>query len=350
MQAREQSPAKKMEECDVIFYQGIFSSQTKVINYIFPDGKVTATTGQEMWWDGREDKQPLGVMYRVHLGDQEIEDVNLKPFSTFTGMINPINWIAATATAISNYSRGYRFSKADTASAESVAFHAPNISEISIGQETDLLSLQRKYESWKKRQDRTEGFIGYAVSKGTIPFLTYQEVLSEMRLLVLEGAVDSIPNVLPKRIFNTVKSETVAKHVMTVVNSAFSFFEKKKVFKYSSTGSSPLDCVERFPQNVPIVFISSKKDEVVPFENTKRIAQALKDRGKNDVYFIELEHSRHAYYTTDHPDDIRMYRTCLHAVFELLGLKHEAHLAEQGRQHLEKITLQATPKCEIRLR
>lgn len=98
---------------------------------------------------------------------------------------------------------------------------------------------------------------------------------------------------------------------------------------------SPLSSVESYPENVPTVCITSKKDNEVPCENTRRIAERLSDKGKNDVYLLELEESSHPSYMFDNSNDRDKYECFIHAIYEKYHLPFDFKLAEQGRKYLD---------------
>lgn len=99
----------RYEECDTLFYQGMNTSQTQALKYV-GEQSILATTGELMWCDGRNNLQPLNVIYNLHIGT-EIADVNLQPFSTYASMLNPVNVFGALMTWASNWLNGLRNDK-----------------------------------------------------------------------------------------------------------------------------------------------------------------------------------------------------------------------------------------------
>jgi len=281
------------ELCDTIFYQGNGMSQTHVLRYV-GDQHITATTNEQMWCVGRNNLAPLNVIYKPHIGT-EIADVSLNPFPSYLSMLNPLNLLGAAVSYSSNKYYGYHFEAPMQPSNDSVRFHAPNLSQFSIGQETDMQSHRSKYDSWLQKEDRSKSLILWGVSRGTAAtFCAYtKEQYPEVKLVVLEGAIDSIQEVLPRRVSQVVKSDYLATKINSAITSGFSFFKRHNITQYDPEGPSPLKSVEHFPENTPVVFITSEVDKVVNPANTENIARALADRGKNDVYLLKLKRSSH---------------------------------------------------------
>ena len=109
--------------------------------------------------------------------------------------------------------------------------------------------------------------------------------------------------------------------------------------RYRSDGPSPLQSVEDFPENIPVVFITSKIDKVVPCSNTENIARALAEKKKNDVYLLKLERSSHPNYMFDNLKDRDCYETFIHALYKKYNLKHDPELARKGEHLIESCTL-----------
>lgn len=329
MEARKRivlSDKHKDEECDTLFYQGYCATQVQALKYI-GNQKITATTGEIMWCTGRNNLPPLNVIYKLHIGP-EISDVNLHPYDSYTSMLNPIKLRDSVQTWISNKYYGYHFHAPLQAYTESVRFAVPIYSQISFGQETDMQSHRKKYDSWLEKEDRTSGLILWGVSRGTAAtFCAFaKEKYKEVKLVVLEGAVDSMPEVF----------ENIYSHrVVSAINTGLSFFTQ-----YRPDGPSPLKMVADFPENIPVVFITSKIDSI--YSNTENIACALARKGKNDVYLLKLERSNHATYMFDDGDDHDCYETFIHAIYKKYNLKHDSELARKGEDLISTYTL-----CEV---
>jgi hypothetical protein len=323
--------------CNTLYFQGNGASQTQLNKYT-GGRKTKATTGELMWSTGRNNLPPLDVIYYPVIGESDIADVDLAPFNNFFSVLNPIKVVPALITANQNQSDGVHVSGVDSVNGHTVMSHAIHLSEYSLGQSSDIVSLYEKYKYWLNLQgeDKKEGLIVWGASRGTLAILCalsnpeYKNDYKNVRLVVLEGAVDSIPNVLPKRFGRATP----------VVTHALKFFHKHGFIKYDhDNGPSPLSTVQNFPANIPVVFITSKSDTIVPPENTRHIAWELAKQNKNDVFLLELEHSTHPYYMYDNKEDHERYEQFIHAVYEKYHLAHKPELAVKGRELLDKCKL-----------
>lgn len=344
------SEEKTFEACDTLFYQGMGSSQTQALKYI-GNQVIAATTGEFMWCSGKNNLRPLNVIYKLHIG-KKISDVNLHPFDSYFSILNPVKSIGSGLAWIGNWRNGFHFISPISVTPESVRFHAPNLSQISIGQETDMLSHRRKYDSWLEKQDKSNGLILYGVSRGTAAtFCAFaKEKYPEVRLVILEGAIDSVKSVLPKRVLNTFKSEYISGHVTNSLNAGFRLFNKWNLMQYHEEGPSPLKSVADFPEGVPVVFITSKVDAVVTCGNTENIAQALAAKGKNDVYLLKLERSSHPNYMFDDAEDRDRYEAFIHAIYKKYHLKHDPELAIKGDYLIDSCKLSEAGQKNIMAR
>lgn len=327
------------ELCDTLFFPGITTSQSQVLKYV-GDQTIPATTGQMMWCTGRNHLLPINVIYKLSIG-QEIPDVNLKTFSSYEAYFNPLKLISAAITMGADWYFGYHFSPPVSKEQGSIATHSMNISQISIGQEKDIEAHSQKYRHWHTTEDKTDGLILWGVSRGTAATFCAlaQKKYPEVRLVVLEGAVDSISNVIPKLVENVIPVSNIARPITNAVNAGLTFLKKNNIMQYDPEGPSPLKSVAQFPEGVPVVFITSKADCIVPCENTTRIAKALAQKGKNDVYLLVLERSSHTCYMFDDPTDREKYETFIHAIYKKYRLKHDPDLAARGEPLVESCAL-----------
>ena len=62
-------------------------------------------------------------------------------------------------------------------------------------------------------------------------------------------------------------------------------------------------------------------DTIVTCDNTENIANALANKGKNDVYLLKLERSSHPGYMYDDKEDRINYETFLHAIYKKYHLQ-----------------------------
>ncbi len=304
------------------------SSQVQLAKYLPTDQPIITTTQEAVRCEGRNNLKPIDVAHKPFIGS-EMADVNLRPFNSYLSFCNPYNWgWWARTTSTNKYFGIHVTALPSKTSLESVRYHSIDLSNYSLGQITDIESHRKRYRQWLESENREDALVLIGVSRGTsTTFCAFAEYkYPEVKLVILEGAIDSIENILPQRVANTCKINCLSRSITKAVYAGLSFFTK-----YDRNGPSPLNKVDQFPENVPVVFITSKMDTLVTCENTENIAHALANKGKNDVYLLKLERSSHPNYMFDDKEDRDNYEALIHAIKAEEGLVHDAELAAKGK-------------------
>lgn len=334
-----------IDPVDTLFFQGINSSQTQILKYT-GTREVSATTGENMHSKGRNGLLPLSIIYAPYLSPEnpDIALFGLALFSPKNLFQLPLNVTSLFISFFSNIYYGCQFSGTHRTT-ESVKAHTVKLFEISVGQDADIAAHKAKYDDWKRKNPIRKKLILFGVSRGTAAtFCAYtKHQYPEVKLVVLEGAIDSIPDVFRNRAARYTHSRTMQNFAVGAVNKALSIFTK-----FKPDGISPIACVDQYPENVPTVFITSKIDNEVPCENTKRIAQALANRGKNEVYLLVLENSSHPAYMYDNESDRNKYEAFIHAIYEKYELPFDSVLAKIGKQYVDGCLLQPAASTQMK--
>ena len=313
-----------------IYYQGITESQTQLARYVA--NGFTASTGETVIC-----KSAINVINDPFLGP-EIQDVNLKPFSAYSSFL--VDIVFCTKSFISNWIRGIKISPPSSEQLKydegSVRFHSLKLSTISVGQESDMSSHQRKYDAWQNKKNDGDHLILYGASRGAVTTFNAMAEYKypEVKLVILEGCFYSINDIMSRRYYWPLPK---------MIEAALS------LFAYAPKGISPSSQITKFPENVPVVFISSRIDEVVPYASTLQLAQELANKGKNEVYLLTLQRSRHPHYMVDNAIDRSNYESFIHAVYKKYNIKHDARLAENGAALLGISLLIAVSKNTLTL-
>lgn len=304
-----------------IYYQGIISSQTQITKYM-GSRPIPATTGQVMYCKGRNNLAPPDLLIDPFIGP-EIKDVNLEPYHDFTSYFNPLTITTSSISRFINWYYGIRTDDPAAGVKNDVKANSLNISKISIGQETDIESHLDKYNHWKEAYPNND-LILWGVSRGAATtFNAYAKYkYPEVKLVILEGCFYSFEDVLASWTFHPISP---------FLHAGLNFFTN-----YQAKGPSPEQNIEHFPENVPVIFISSKIDKVVPYSSTEKLARELAGRKKNDVYLLELERSSHPSYMFDDAEDRNRYESFIHAIYKKYNLPHIPELAEKGAAIMEK--------------
>ena len=93
---------------------------------------------------------------------------------------------------------------------------------------------------------------------------------------------------------------------------------------------------ETITDDIPLLFVTSLKDGLVPPQGTMSLYNLLKARGFKKIHLLVLKKSIHPCYMISHDDDRTLYETVVHAFYKHYGLPHNAAKAAQGQAEFEK--------------
>ena len=311
-------------DCQTIFYPGMSCSQSQAAKYMGQRGFIS-TTNEHV----KCTASTIDVIHKIY--PTKINEVEFN--KSYCSLLNPITSAYAILSYFSNWKNGISvmpLKHSNKPSLGTVKYHTVNYDKISIGQKNDITSHFENFNKWNLDSTASSFAILYGVSRGaatTFNALTCNEYdTSKIKLVILEGCPDNINELLQYRYGDTL-GKFAGKFVLPNITS------------YNPDYPSPSDRIANFPANVPVIFISSKADHQVPLKFTKKIAEDLSKRKKNDVYFLELEQSSHPNYMFDDKKDARDYQTMIHAAYKKYDLAHIPALAEQGEELLERSLL-----------
>lgn len=315
-----------VKDCDTLFYQGITTSQTQVAKYTGPR-RTLLSNGQYVHCDGKNGLKPIDVMHRPFIG-LEVTDINLEPFKRPASYFNPVKIMSSSMSFFVNRRLNIQISEHPEALPDKrarIKLHSINVSKISLAQEGDVLAHFQKYQKWKMQYPNND-LILWGVSKGAATTFnamsTYQ--YPEVRLVVLEGCFNNL-----QEVFKSWHPQSVE-----ALSRGLQMFTAFKL-----NGLTPEGCVQTFPRNVPVVFITSKLDRVVPAALTLKLAGKLAERGENPVYVLTLEKSRHGNYIFDDAKDRAAYENFMHAIYKEYALPYLPDCAEKGKGLLTQARL-----------
>jgi len=134
--------------------------------------------------------------------------------------------------------------------------------------------------------------IAWGVSRGAATTFCSLALMSQasrkdVKLAIIEGCFDSVPNLLKARYGSL---------LACICQLLLSFFTEYDITK--SRSMSPLALASRFPHDIPIAFISSNNDKTVPRICSKRLYEAVKQSGHPHAFFLTLETKGHNEYYT----------------------------------------------------
>lgn len=207
--------------------------------------------------------------------------------------------------------------------------HTINTAKTNIGQEADIETLHSAYTSHLKEYPNHDSIVCGGSRGAAAAFCMMCRHKPAVKAVVLEGCFDSIPSMLAARY-----SWLVGKRGVTVIESIL-----ERCMAYKKTGISPISVAGNWPANVPLLFVTSDKDEQVTSACTKNLIAALKKNVPNaHVHLVTLRNASHSRYTCDNKADKEIYENAVHAFYKKYGISHDASKAEKGAQFLVEVS------------
>jgi len=297
------------EQVSTLFYQGMGNSQVQLVKYTGKRGFI-ATTGEHIILENAFD-----VIQSPVIG-QEIDEVQLKDITKWRG---PLVLIQHQITSFYYWYKGINIiPSTEKNSNETVQAHSINLNLVSVAQEVDIESHNKKYQ----KTDPSKELILFGVSRGAATtfnaFCTHKYL--NVKLVILEGCFYTVSEVFNNRYG---------------IFGPFLYYGFQLLTSHKNNGPSPATLIDEFPENVPIAFITSKIDTSVHKVSTDKVAYSLAKRGKNPVYLLVLENSSHPNYMFDDPIDTKSYRNFIHALYKKYNLPHISDYAVQGKELID---------------
>jgi len=107
-----------------------------------------------------------------------------------------------------------------------------------------------------------------------------------------------------------------------------------KVARYNKNGLHPKDVVEKISKDIPIIFVCSKKDGMIPYQSTINLYKQLIKSGHTYVHLLVLESGNHGFLIWG-PDGDK-YQNVIHAFYRRYNLPHNEQFATEGQALFEK--------------
>jgi hypothetical protein len=125
-----------------------------------------------------------------------------------------------------------------------------------------------------------------------------------VHLVLLEGAFDTVPAVARTRF-----GPYLGPFITWVLTWATS---------YDPAAPTPLDLAKAFPPKVPVAFVTSKADTVVPMAHTLALRDAVvaaRGGDASQVHTLILEKSGHSFYANQDLEDQTAYRAFVDSLY-----------------------------------
>jgi len=190
--------------------------------------------------------------------------------------------------------------------------------------ETEINNTARSRVDCDPRSSDAEPCILYGVSRGAAATLNalathqYQNV----RLVILEGCFTSVTKVIRNQ-FGSILSPLVE-------------FGLSLATDYKPGHMRPIKSCAKISTQVPIGFVTSKRDTLVPPSTTMRLVEKLRRAGHEHVHVLTLRQSPHGRYVFTDAIDREAYLLWLHALYKHYDLPHIPDLAALGEPLLDE--------------
>lgn len=193
---------------------------------------------------------------------------------------------------------------------------AINFFNINLGQNNDIEMLKNTYQQHLEKFPNQQVVL-YGTSRGAATVFNFMAKYkpAEVKAIVLEGIYDNVDHLL---------KETCG-YFNGIAHSFIRLFTA-----YEANGISPIKSIKDFSKNIPVLIISSKKDEMVPFPCAKNMYKQLKIAGYDNVHFLKLKNSNHDSYSCHNDEDRKLYEEVIHAFYKHHKLPYDQELAEKG--------------------
>ncbi len=188
-----------------------------------------------------------------------------------------------------------------------------NSAFVNLGQQLDLERLHYAYEETLKQAPESN-IVLIGLSRGAATVLSYVSLYKPQRLaaVVVESPFDSFDSLVKhimKRIHVTWMPLVVGKSIM-----------KFRFPMLEIDGIVPSKTIEWFPADIPVMFVHSRQDRVVPVESSRALYHHLVTKGYEHAYYVELEQGAHGKVMWG--PDAALYQEAVHAFFKRYDIVH----------------------------
>lgn len=284
--------------------------------------EYTAITGEKISW-----KKGGHVIGQPHTGIL-FPDVNLRKPTNFT--INPItafmNGVRRDLFPLAErfFSEKYGITVVDNPNSKlTVVNYTPKFAAANIGQTKDINALHKQYKKHVKKHPNTD-IVLYGDSRGAATIFNFIALHKpeQVKAAVLEGIFDTVPHCIKHFAYDdkTPQAEERLHQLLSMM-----------MWKYRKDGINPQQCAEFITDDIPLLFVTSLKDGIVPPQGTIGLYKRLKERGFKNIHLLVLKKSFHPAYMIDDPEDQKVYESVVHAFYKQYNLPHNAAKAAAGR-------------------
>jgi hypothetical protein len=288
---------KQPQKAVVLFAPGIFSNERQIVKYC---QSYTTRDGKE-YFCNNDFKVIQEPYYAINFPEIVSEQQTYDAPSLFGLFYNYVTNNVWHARSKSNDAR----EGIETTDVNPITWI--DVYNVNFGQEADIAAVSQAYDVLVK-QYPDHKIILYGVSRGAAAIMSFlgtayndkPHYLQRIAGVVCEGCYDSMENLLAR-----FKYPSIARYVVKFLFPGYRF-----------DGISPIKVAHAVPKHLPIIFITSKADNLVPDACVTNLVNALENSGHENIELVTLTHSPHPRYMLEHTDDRSLYQKRIHQFYK----------------------------------
>jgi len=198
----------------------------------------------------------------------------------------------------------------------------PKLTQVNLGQKGDVDALKKAYD-----EIQDESIVLFGTSRGASTVVNFAGIHDTYKLkaIIAECPFDHIDNVFNTHWFVMASSWLVSKPHL------YDFF--LWITQYKKDGEHPINHVGNIDPNLPIMFICTKSDTIVPYNSTLNLYKKIIASGHKHAYIVHFERGRHS--DLIRGKDAQKLRNIVHAFYAKYDLPHNQLFAQAGKWTLE---------------
>lgn len=329
------------------YYPGNHSAPTQATQYVTPGEKIKLPTGEL----ASTKRIGIPLFDSKHFYFPHMEEIELSHSNTWKTKI--LHTLKGIPTNIKHWWNSISVEKGDKDDINRNTYQSfvVNSSKASLGQRTDINEFFNSNNDIEKSPELATLARAYmGVSRGagaTFSALSEVPISQNIKLCILEAPPSTLKGLFKFYGERYLKSRAIGKWLYeNLPNFLLTPFLGAQ--HQRDKASQARGHVDRFPNTIPLLIISSKKDTTVAHESSIRLAFRVAEKRNNalsngedvaPVYFLQLDTVDHNDYATSERQDSIRYRNTVHAICRKHDLPFIAEYADAGEPEMQAASL-----------
>lgn len=234
------------------------------------------------------------------------------------------------------YRQAYHYKDLIAGSLET--FNFPDVEEQSLiyrkktgmAQDNEIECLMTEIKRVQGKKDLTPILL-FGVSRGASTIITTTSQMATDELANLRGLVLESPFATFDDVVDGIINQSQILKRIPLIRSVGVQLPEIFFGGYRRNGIRPINVIEQLPKDLPILFIASEEDQLVPALSTIKLYNKLRARGHKNIHLYLSPKGRHANILTDYGEP---YRWVTHAFYKRYNIPHNEKFAEKGKSLL----------------